>query len=99
MELEGELDVRQDVGPGEGVCALDAADGLDDVRVGPAAEGDGADAGLLAHELGEDGAGAGAVAVVDDDDVFCRERLCGDVAPVLVAGYVDAAAVFCDERV
>ena len=54
---------------------------------------------MLAHELGEDCAGTGAVSVVHDHDVLCLERLGGDVAAVLVPGNVDASTVVRDERV
>ena len=59
VDLEGQFHAREDVAVGVVVGAFDAADGLDEVSVGAAAEGDAADAGLLLHEFAEDGAGAG----------------------------------------
>jgi hypothetical protein len=99
LGLEGNLDGAENVTPGEGVCALDTANGLDDVFVGATAQSDGLDASLLAHELGENCAGACAVAIVDYNDVLCLEGLGGDVAAVLVARNVDASTVLCYERV
>ena len=99
LGLEGDLDGAENVTPGEGVCALDTANGLDDILGRATAESDGLNTGLLAHELGEDGAGTGAVAVVDYHDVFCLEGLGGDVAAVLVARNVDTSTVFRNERV
>ena len=64
---EDALGVAEDEGPRVVVGALGAADGLHGLARGrgAAAKGDALDAELRAHELGEDGAGAGAVAVVD----------------------------------
>jgi len=54
---------------------------------------------LLAHQLAEDGAGGGAVAVVDDDNVGSVEGLFREVCASLVSCDVDAAGVDGDERV
>jgi hypothetical protein len=99
LGLEGDLDGAENVTPGEGVCALDTAHGLDDVFVGATAQSDGLNSGLLAHELGENGARACTVAIIDYYDVLCLEGLSGDVAAVLVARNVDASTVLCYERV
>jgi hypothetical protein len=60
---------------------------------GAAADGDGLDFALFAHEFGEDGAGAAAEAVLDDDDVFGLEGLVDDVAELVVAGQTSGDGV------
>jgi hypothetical protein len=99
LSLEGDLDGAENVTPGEGVRAFDTANGLDNILGGATAESDGFNAGLLAHELGEDSAGACTVAIVDHHDVLCLEGLGSDVAAVLVARNINTSTVLCYERV
>lgn len=56
-ELEGFLGELLYVGEFEAVRTFDAADGLGYVFVGTAADEDGLNPGLEAHEFGEEGAG------------------------------------------
>lgn len=58
-----------------------------------AADRDGLDFSLLAHQFGEDGTRAATEAILDDDDVLGCEGLCGHVLELVVTCYADARDV------